>query len=291
MSSHFTEAGWISEQMGGIDYLFFLRELAKQIENDWDGVRQKLEAVRAHLINRGAMLVNVTLDADNWAIVQPRLTSFLDTMPNAPVTMQEWTHNGIARHEGLSIPAQVNYVGKAANLYELGYELDGSINPIVNFVRTTWLWERVRMQGGAYGGFAVFNANSGVFAYASYRDPNLLGTLDNYDKTADFLANLDLNDHEITKSIIGSIGDMDRYQLPDAKGFSSMQRYLIGYTDDMRQQIRDEILNTKADDFKRFADTLRRLNANGQVVAMGSAQNLREANETLTPPLEIVKVM
>ena len=46
---------------------------------------------------------------------------------------------------------------------------------ITNYLRTTWLWERVRVQGGAYGGFCVFNHRSGVFTYLSYRDPNLLG--------------------------------------------------------------------------------------------------------------------
>ncbi|MEZ4618128.1 MAG: hypothetical protein R2867_21805 [Caldilineaceae bacterium] len=49
------------------------------------------------------------------------------------------------------MPAQVNYVGKAANLYDLGYHHHGSVNVISNFVRTSWLWEKIRMQGGAYG--------------------------------------------------------------------------------------------------------------------------------------------
>ena len=42
-----------------------------------------------------------------------------------------------------------NYVGKAANLYELGYQYDGSIHVITNFMRTSWLWDRVRAAGGA----------------------------------------------------------------------------------------------------------------------------------------------
>jgi Zn-dependent M16 (insulinase) family peptidase len=40
---------------------------------------------------------------------------------------------------------------------------------------------QVRVQGGAYGGFCSFDAQSGQFAYLSYRDPNLLQTLDAYD--------------------------------------------------------------------------------------------------------------
>ena len=35
-------------------------------------------------------------------------------------------------------------------------------------------------------------------------------------------------DAELTRNIIGTIGEVDTYRLPDAKGFTAMQRYLIG---------------------------------------------------------------
>lgn len=40
---------------------------------------------------------------------------------------------------------------------------------------------RVRVVGGAYGGFCDFDTHSGMFTYSSYRDPNLLKTVDVYD--------------------------------------------------------------------------------------------------------------
>ncbi|XP_022636839.1 presequence protease 2, chloroplastic/mitochondrial-like isoform X2 [Vigna radiata var. radiata] len=48
-------------------------------------------------------------------------------------------------------------------------------------------------------------------------DPNLLKTLDVYDGTGDFLRKLQIDDDALTKAIIGTIGDVDAYQLPDAK--------------------------------------------------------------------------
>lgn len=67
---------------------------------------------------------------------------------------------------------------------------------------------------------------SGVFSYLSYRDPNLLKTLEVYDETARFLRELEMDDDALTKAIIGTIGDVDAYQLPDAKGYS---RYVSLY--------------------------------------------------------------
>ena len=73
---------------------------------------------------------------------------------------------------------QVNYVGKAANLYEdAGYKLKGSSYVVNKLLGTTWLWDRVRVSGGAYGGFSDFDSHSGMFSFLSYRDPNLLKTV------------------------------------------------------------------------------------------------------------------
>lgn len=62
--------------------------------------------------------------------------------------------------------------------------------------------------------------HAGVFSFLSYRDPNLLKTLDVYDGTAEFIRQLEMGDDTLTKAIIGTIGDVDSYQLPDAKGYS-----------------------------------------------------------------------
>ncbi len=133
------------------------------------------------------MICNVTLDAANWAAFEPRLAGFLKSLPAAAPSQAQWQPTPASHFEGLTIPAQVNYVGKGANLFKLGYEARGSVDVILNYLRTTWLWERVRVQGGAYGAFCMFSNRSGVFTYLSYRDPNLLKTLDNYDGTARFL--------------------------------------------------------------------------------------------------------
>ncbi|NHZ72751.1 MAG: hypothetical protein GWP17_06680 [Aquificales bacterium] len=278
LRSKFNEADWANEQMGGLTQLFFLRQLSQDVEQDWPDVLAKLEAVRQHLLNRNAMICNVTLDAENWSQFQPKLRDFVASMPAHDVSLADWSPALARTNEGLTIPAQVNYVGKGANLYELGYKLHGSNSVIRKFLGTTWLWEKVRVQGGAYGGFCTFDRDSGVFNYLSYRDPNLAQTLENYNGTADFLRNLDLHEAELTKSIIGAIGGLDGYQLPDAKGFTSLSRHLINLTDEARQQYRDEVLSTTAADFKAFGEVLAAVNENGVVVVLGSADAINAAN-------------
>ena len=71
-----------------------------------------------------------------------------------------------------------------------------------------------------------------ALTYLSYHDPNLLETLDIYDQTPGFLKRAELDKTELTCSIIGTIGEIDAYQLPDAKGFSSETTRLthLGYS-------------------------------------------------------------
>jgi hypothetical protein len=291
LRANFNEADWVDEQMGGVSYLFFLRHLAEDVERDWPAVLARLESLRRILLNRNGMLCNVTLDTANWSLFRPKLTGFLADLPAAPVNPARWQRSDGLGNEGLTIPAQVNYVGKGANLYDLGYTLHGSHIAITNFLRTTWLWEKVRVQGGAYGGFCQFDAHSGVFDYLSYRDPNLMSTLDNYHAASRFLKELDLSDDELTKSIIGAISALDSYQLPDAKGYTSMLRHLLRITESDRQQRRDELLATTPANFRAFAEVLARVNEQGLVVVLGSQEAITAANEARGGWLQVQKVL
>jgi Zn-dependent M16 (insulinase) family peptidase len=158
-------------------------------------------------------------------------------------------------------------------------------------MRNTWLWEKVRVQGGAYGGFSTFDRLSGIFTFLSYRDPNLMSTLTYYDQTADFLQNLDVEQPELIKGIIGAIGEIDAYQLPDSKGFTAMIRYLLNISDTERQLIRDQILETNSGHFKDFSIVLKQLAEKGLIVVLGSSSALESANQINNDFLKITKLL
>ncbi|HRW06683.1 MAG TPA: insulinase family protein, partial [Caldilineaceae bacterium] len=287
----FNTAYWIEEETGGVNYLFFLRKLIQRIDEDWPSVLQELEQLRSLLIRRDGLLINATLDGTNWQQLQPALQQFITALPSATPAGVQWAPTFVMSNEGLIIPAQVNYVGKATNLYDAGYTYHGSVNVISNFVRTSWLWDKIRMQGGAYGAFCRFGKQSGVLTFLSYRDPNLLQTLAVYDQTVAVLRAVDLNAQELTRNIIGAISAMDSYQLPDAKGYTSMVRHLMQESDEMRQQTRDEVLGTTLADFHNFADVVATALPAARVVVMGSQQALSAANAERPDWLQLQKVM
>ena len=109
-------------------------------------------------------------------------------------------------------------MGKAANLYDLGYTYHGSASVILRYMRMGYLWERVRVRGGAYGAFCMLDRMGGTLVCASYRDPNVDDTLTAYDQMADYLRSFRPDKEQLTSAIVGAIGDLDSYLLPDARG-------------------------------------------------------------------------
>eukprot|EP00246_Nothoceros_aenigmaticus_P001222 TRINITY_DN11663_c0_g1_i1.p1 TRINITY_DN11663_c0_g1~~TRINITY_DN11663_c0_g1_i1.p1 ORF type:complete len:1083 (+),score=216.91 TRINITY_DN11663_c0_g1_i1:65-3313(+) len=291
MDAMMNVAGWVSEQMGGLSYLEFLRELVKQVDDDWPTVAASLESIRTSLLSRKGAIVNLTADEKILTSSEQYVSQFLDALPESRPEPLLWNKLVNPKNEGFAIPTQVNYVGKAANIYEAGYKLSGSALVISKHIGNTWLWDRVRVSGGAYGGFCDFDTHSGVFSYLSYRDPNLLKTVDIYDGTVDFLRELELDQDALTKAIIGTIGDMDSYQLPDAKGYSSLVRYLLGVTEEERRQRRQQVLSTSIKDFHEFADALASVRDRGVVVAVASAEDLGAANEERPGFFDVQKVL
>jgi len=291
LRSHFTLGDWINEAMGGVTQLLFLRELEREIAEDWPAVVGKLEQVRNHLVNRSVALLNATVDGASWPEVRAALGDFLRALPERGESLAPWATTLPRGSEGLTAPSQVNFVGKGANLYQLGYTYHGSAAVISNYLRTTWLWEQLRIKGGAYGAFCSFNPRSGTLSLLSYRDPNLQATLEAYDGTGAFLRAAEIDKSELEKSIIGVIGAMDSFMLPDAKGHTSLVRHLLGESDELRQQIREEVLSTTADDFRRFADVLDQVAATGDVVVLGSPDAIDAANQATGNSLTVQRIL
>ncbi len=290
IQSHFNKAAWAEEQMSGIQELFFLRELEEKIDGNWQDVLGDLLEIRRILVNKNNIIINATIDEKNWKDCKERTRNILDAVPSAGINPSAWMPEHPVEFEGLLIPSTVNYVGKGINLYKLGYIYNGSINVITHLLRTSYLWENVRVQGGAYGVMCQFNRMSGVFTLVSYRDPNISKTLDIYNRASSFLRNIDMPESELHKSIIGAIGDIDAYMLPDAMGYTSMLWALNGNTEAGRQKMRDNVLGTSLSDLKNFADVLDHIKDNGITKILGGKSAFNEAYTGKESP-EFVKVL
>lgn len=169
-----------------------MQALEENVDKDWAGISSSLEEIRTSLLSRNGCLINMTADGKTLTNSEKVVSKFLDSLPsNSLLKTASWNAQLPSGNEAIVIPTQVriympppacfpfsfldskslfiniyilqvNYVGKAANLYETGYQLDGSAYVISKYISNTWLWDRVRVSGGAYGGFCDFDTHSGT---------------------------------------------------------------------------------------------------------------------------------
>jgi Zn-dependent M16 (insulinase) family peptidase len=291
--AQFSEDGWVQEQVGGLSYLLALRTIAARIEEDWASVAADLVDMYRRLVTRARLVVNVTADAGTLERFAPKLQDLVSALPAAPFGADPapWPCHLAGTDEGFTIPAKVNYVAKGGHFGALGFKPAGSALAVVRFLATTYLWDKVRLQGGAYGGTCRYDRLSGIFAYQSYRDPNLMRTIDVFDKAAEHLRTVPLGNDDIKRSIIGTIGDIDTYLLPDAKGLASLQHYLAGDNEAARQQMRDEVLLTTPTDFRAFSAALTAVAREGRVVVLGPESAIGAANAERGGWLKVKKIL
>lgn len=273
------------ERMSGVSYLFFLRELIREVETDWGRVQARMRSVLNRLLDRASLVVNVTTDQERFATLEPKLKQFLAGLPVTSTVSSNastWELPPLSGGEVLTIPAPVNYVGKGARApKDLPCSL-GALMVVTRYLRTAWLWDRIRVKGGAYGAFCIFDALSRGLTMVSYRDPNIVKTLNAFDATSDYMRANPIGEDELNKAVVGAIGDLDAHLLPDAKGHVSLRRFLTNQDDAFRQRVREEILDCSAADFRAVADVLDAFGEQGLVVVMGGETALSEAAASQT---------
>ena len=96
------------------------------------------------------------------------------------------------------------------------------------------------------------------------------------------LTGLDLDPAELEKSIIGAVGDLDHYMLPDAKGFTALARELTGEDEAYRQTAREAVLSATRADFAAFGQAVDAVLADGPVVIAGGREALEKSGLGLT---------
>ena len=280
------ESGWLAEKTGGLDYLLFIRSLTAGMAEGWPGIEERLREIHARVVGSPGAICNVTTEGTIWPKIRSRVRDFLDALPGLPVEREEWKIAAPVADEAFTVPSQVNFVGRGSNIFRGGYELHGSIFAALTHLRTTWIWERVRVHGGAYGGMVRFNPLHGGLSFLSYRDPNILETLGVYDGSAGFLREAGLSEEELVRIIIGAVGDMDAPLLPDAQGFLSLRRHLTGIEDARRQRLRDELLGAGRDACDALAEALDGM-PSPRTVVIGSSEKVEDARAGLAPGLRV----
>ena len=141
-----------------------------------------------------------------------------------------------------------------------------------------YLWNNVRVKGGAYGCGSSF-LRTGDSYFASFRDPNLGKTNEVYEKIPEYLRNFQADEREMTKYIIGTLGNLDAPLYPEGKGQRAITAYLKKITLEELQTERDEILGATDADIRALADLVQAVLSDGNLCVIGNENKIQKEKE------------
>ncbi|HLP48638.1 MAG TPA: insulinase family protein, partial [Candidatus Kapabacteria bacterium] len=249
LASYFSNTGMFDELTGGFEYYWFITDLVKNFAQKEKEIRANLAKTASLLFNKENLTAAVTCNRDDLKIYMKELTNFINSLPPGRAIYKEWKFNFEKKNEGFISTSKVQYVHQGYNLKKLGYTWNGKIRVLDKILTTDWLQTRIRIMGGAYGGFSDSDPNGQVF-FSSTRDPNLKETLDNYNAIPGYLDKLQLTDKEMTRFIIGTISTLDNPLTTYEKGDRALRYYFEKTKPGDLQQERDEVLNVSLADIK-----------------------------------------
>ena len=191
---------------------------------------------------------------------------------------------GILR-EGIITPSQSAYAALAENLYNLESVPHGSWNVVRSLLSYGYLWGAVRVQGGAYG-VGLLVRKGGNLGFYSYRDPSPERTLGCYRKSSDFLREFARAGEDITKFIIGAVGDASPLATPKLKGTLATMQYLRGESYEYRVKTKLQMLETNSQDLLAIADVIDKISSTNAICVVGGKDKLATC-KTLLKLVEI----
>ena len=183
--------------------------------------------------------------------------------------------------EPIVVPAGVSFAVAGANLFKLGSAYSGKMLVAAKLLSLGYLWNEIRVKGGAYGA-GFYTRPGGMANFYSYRDPSASASLDCYANAADFLREFCAGDEDLTKFIIGTVGDSEPLLSPRTMGRVAASRYLNGVTYEDSCRLRREMLTATRQDLLDLCETIRGITDCGAVCVVGGKDKLDACGDKLT---------
>jgi Zn-dependent M16 (insulinase) family peptidase len=191
--------------------------------------------------------------------------------------------------EGWSTATAVSFVAQSFETVRMAHKDAPALAVISKILRSMYLHREIREKGGAYGGFAAYNSEDGLFSFASYRDPHIVSTLNVFSQAADFIRSGDYSEEDINEAILQICADIDKPDAPGAAARKAFYREIISLSDEARQNYKERILALTRKQVLRTAEKYFDPQIHPKAIAVISGeQQLKAANQKLSDhPLEL----
>ena len=259
-----SHCGTVDEITKGFTQVIFLDSLS---EKNIHQIALRLENIKKALLSSGCMC-HLTADRETFEKTQPLLEKMLlkstFTSPCKKVCrnnedfikqilLKDEKSPEDARDEYFVLESQVGFA--AASIDSHYFAMPENVGEIFlsHWLSVNLLWERIRTTGGAYGAYASSANLSGLFIFASYRDPSPVKSLQTYLECLKDASEISISEEECRRSLTGTYGDEVQPASPQGRGRNGLLRFLGCISDQDRSDKLKQILSLKPEDLNKAA--------------------------------------
>lgn len=282
--SYFSPTAAVSEQINGIPQYRLLEMLDSDFDNQKEILIANLQKLVKCIFRPENLLVDVTgneealngLAEKIGELKEELFTEEVGGMPFAPVMTK--------KNEGFMTAGQIQYVCRAGNFIQKGLPYTGALKVLKVMMGYEYLWNQVRVKGGAYGCMCNF-AKNGDGYFVSYRDPNLEKTVAVYEQAAEYIKNYEADERTVTQFIIGAISELDTPMTPATRGAYSLGGYMTGLSMERLQKEREELLSTTAETLQGLYRYVQAFMSEESLCVVGNGDKIKE-NQAMFKTIE-----
>ena len=285
--SYVSPKGFYDEELFGLSYYKFLCKLEKEFKDNKTNIINNLKETSEKIFNKNNLTIGFTGDEEDYKLFTDSINKITDNLNNDKLNYNDYKFNLDMKNEGLLTQGNVQYVAKGGDFKKDGFKYSGAFEVLETILGYDYLWNNVRVKGGAYGVFADFRRN-GNSCIVSYRDPNIKETLSVYDAIGEYLKDFNCSDREMQKYIIGTVRKLDHPLTNSSKGELSETYYFSGIDYEDLQREREEVINTNVDTIKGFKSLVDSVMSQGCVCTLGNENKIIENKDIFKKLIKVI---
>ncbi len=273
--SYLSPLSKLKDLTAGIGYYEAVKNLEENFDAEKETLVSNLQTLATMLFRADNMMASYTATKEGLAGIEKEIVKLKQGLFAEDVTSGACVLHCEKRNEGFKTSSKVQYVARVGNFIDEGLEYTGALQILKVILSYDYLWQNVRVKGGAYGCMSNFS-RLGEGYFMSYRDPNLEKTNLVYEGVVDYLRGFAVGERDMTKYIIGTISNIDQPMTPATKGDRSMNLYMNHISKEMIQKEREEILDATQEDIRALADIVAAVLKNNYFCVIGSEEKIEE---------------
>ena len=260
----------------GISYLNFLESI--DLEKDFEKIYENLLKLSKKIFNINNLLLHTICDEEGYKTAFDGIEVLAESLEKEEDAREKYVLQTEVKNEGFGTASRVNYVARFGNFVNHGFKYTGVLRVFKVLLSYDYLWNNIRVKGGAYGCSAIFG-KSGNSGFVSYRDPNMANTNKIYEGIIEYAKNFTANEREMTKSVIGAISELDTPLTPAREGMKGLSAYYSKVRYEDMVQEREEVLNTCEEDIRALVPLLESVLSDKLICAIGNEDMIEKDRE------------